>query len=381
MPLILSSQNIKQYLLDKSICGNNHELNFEKKSSKNFNLLITLTDNNQILVKQERYHSDGKTGGTFLQEWTIYQWLKNLIPDSHIIDFFTEVLDFDSENSIMILKYLHQYSDLKHFYESQKKYSPNIAYQLGCAIASIHRITFDSDKTKQFFIQNKVDFDTSSIFLSELEEIYPVIFSKISKDNIKFYKLYQRSINLQKAIKELQKNYEPRCLIHNDLNFNNILIHNQWQDINSQDNEQESIIKIIDWELFTWGDPALDLGNIIANYLNLWLSSFVISSDIDIQTALSLAMLPLEKLQSSIIALIKSYIVNFPEIFTIYPDFLNKTMQFTGVGLIEKIQADIYYHQPFDNHSICMLQVASTLLCYPEKSIQIVCGKKSSEFE
>jgi Phosphotransferase enzyme family len=379
MSVILSSENVNTYLSTRNLSNESHQFNIEAKEAKNFNLLITFPNENQLLVKQERYHNNGRTNGTFSQEWAIYQWVKDIIPDNQIINLFTEVLDFDLENSIMVVKYLGHYSDLKHFYQTQKIYSPDIASRLGSAIASIHRITFDSDKTKTFFNQNKINFDVSPIFLYGLEEISPVIFSKVSRDNLKFYKLYQRALNLQKEIQTMKKNYHCRCLIHNDLNFNNILIHNHWEDIKSKDKEEDSIIKIIDWELFTWGDPRLDLGNLIANYLNVWLSSFIITSDIDIQTALSLAMIPLEKVQPSIVALIKAYINSFPEIIQIYPDFFNKTMQFAGVGLMEKILADVYYHQPFDNHSICMLQVANTLVCHPEKSLQIVSGKSASE--
>jgi hypothetical protein len=42
--------------------------------AKNFNLLVTLSSGHKYLVKQERYASDGKTAGDFLNEWRIQEF-------------------------------------------------------------------------------------------------------------------------------------------------------------------------------------------------------------------------------------------------------------------------------------------------------------------
>lgn len=54
-------------------------------------------------------------------------------------------------------------------------------------------------------------------------------------------------------------------------------------------------------------------------------------------------------------------------------------MQFSGLGLIQAIQSMLQYQKSFENTGICMLQVAKTLLCRPEASIQTVFGMKESE--
>lgn len=42
---------------------------------------------------------------------------------------------------------------------------------------------------------------------------------------------------------------------------------------------EASIIRLIDWEKWTWGDPALDVGTVIASYLKLWLKSLIVNQN------------------------------------------------------------------------------------------------------
>ncbi|MGH2413466.1 MAG: phosphotransferase family protein, partial [Microcystaceae cyanobacterium] len=52
--------------------------------------------------------------------------------------------------------------------------------------------------------------------------------------------------------------------------------HNHWQD------SSNNIVRLIDWERSAWGDPAFDLGTLITSYLQIWLSSLVISKSLSI---------------------------------------------------------------------------------------------------
>ena len=180
-------------------------------------------------------------------------------------------------------------------------------------------------------------------------------------------------------------------MTHNDLKLNNILLRLDWQQApetavdspfqtEGKDSQRvSSIIRLIDWEKYTWGDPAFDLGMMISSYLKIWLSSLAISTDIDIQTSLASAVHPLETLQPSIVALTKAYFAQFPQIIERRPDFLLRVMQFTGLALIKKILIMLQYQEPFGNIGICMLQVAKTLLCNPKQSIPTVFGTTAPE--
>jgi Phosphotransferase enzyme family len=381
MAFLLSSQNLGEYLVKQNLyTPNNQDIQIESKASKNFNLLISLPNNQRLLIKQESQNSAGKNSGQFRQEWRIREWLENFPELNEISDLVSKARFFDRENSILIFDYRDDYQDLGDVYDDIQIESQNLPLdvvgEIGITLAKIHKATIDRQDYRLFLSQDLETVERVPSFIRGLKRIRPGIFRQVIAENIKFFKLYQRSHDLHKAIQSLVGNYQQRCLIHNDLKFDNILLHK-----NCLHNHQKpsNPVALIDWESFIWGDPAHDLGKLIACYLNKWLSSIIISTEIDIQTALKLATTPLEKVQPSIAAIAISYLHYFPDILDLYPSFWQRVVQFAGISLIEKIQTKIHYHEPIGNTGICMLQVAQSLLCCPDVSLGIIFGERVGE--
>jgi Phosphotransferase enzyme family len=384
MTFLLSSQNVFSYLLEQGLCSQEAEdqSQIELKAAKNFNLLLSWPDGHKILVKQERHNQKGKALGEFYNEWRVQNFI-NCFPEiSHIRPLLSEVLHFNPDTSIIVFKYLTNYRDLADFYAKENFFPVAIATEVGTSLAQIHHATLNRQEYQEFFCNKTGDRQTtpSSGFNLGLERIEPEIFGSIPSDGIKFLTLYQRYDSLGKAISELATTSYPCCLTHNDLKLNNILLLNDWEE-NSTQIEQLSNgpIRLIDWERSTWGDPAFDLGTLISSYLQIWLGSLVISKSISIDESLRLAIMPLNLLQPSIAALAKAYFSNFPEILEHRPDFLTRVVQFAGVGLIQQIQAMLQYQKSFGNTGICMLQVAKSLLCRPQQSVETIFGVTESE--
>jgi Phosphotransferase enzyme family len=391
MTFLLGTQNVCTYLIDRGLCDRSDRelMRIEPKICKNFNLLVTLSDRRQLLLKQEPHDLEGKTSGDLLNEWHIHEWLREFPELSHIRPIVSEAIGFDRDSSIIIFNYLNHYSDLSDFYKAEQEFSAAIASSIGISLATIHSITLDRQNYREFLAQNRQNITKHSNFLSGLARITPEKFATVSTDGFKFFELYQRYENLELAIDELNNSFQPCCLTHNDLKLNNILLHNNWVQIaerfsltnqskNGRSNDR-LLVRIIDWEKWSWGDPAFDLGTLISSYLAIWLNSLVINQNIDIAAALSIAQTPLETLQPSIAALTRSYLAEFPAILNCHPNFLLRVVQFTGLALIERIRAKIYYHEPFGNTGICMLEVAKTLLCDPTGAMPIVFGVSESE--
>ena len=384
MTLLLSSQNVFEYLIEQSICTQSEKdlSKVELKDGKNFNLLLKLQDERKLLVKQERHNQEGKTAGEFLNEWRIQEFLQRFTELSYISPLISEVLHFDANYSIIVFNYLNDYCDLTDFYIEKNSFPTAIATSVGAIVATIHRATLDRQEYKDFFSHNPEDvlIDQAPNLIRGLERIGPEVFGRVPVDGLNFLALYQRYDSLGKAIAELMAAFEPCCLTHNDLKLNNILLHNDWeQAISKAELSSNSIIRLIDWEHCSWGDPAFDLGTIIASYLQFWLDSLVVSKYININESLRLAMIPLEQIQPSIVALTQAYLNNFSEIVERRPDFLRRVVQYSGLALIHRIQAMLQYKKSFGNMGICTLQVAKALLCRPEESIATVCGMPESE--
>ena len=377
MKFLLNSHNVFEYLAAHGL-GNPLEQTLNKVEpleAKNFNLLLTFSDGYKLLVKQERHNQEGKAVGEFLSEWRVQEFLQQFSELASFRSWIPEVLHFDSENSIMVFRYLVDYRDLTDFYAKENNYPTEVAAAIGTLLGTLHHHTFNHQVYQNFFCTETDNLTTDQVhrMIHGLERIGPEIFGLVPADGLKFFALYQRYDSLGQAIAQLGSAFTPCCVTHNDLKLNNLLLHKDWE------HENTNVVRLIDWERSNWGDPAFDLGTLISSYVQIWLSSLVISKSLSIEESLRLAMTPLEQLQPSIAALTQSYFHAFPEIVKHHPDFWQRVVQFTGFGLIQQIQAMIEYQKTLGNAGIAMLQVAKTLLCRPEQSMPTIFGTATAE--
>lgn len=406
MAFLLSNQNAVEYLIKRGFqqLREKNLTQIEPKICKNFNLLLRFSDYPPLLIKQEPHDQSGRTSGDLFSEWCVHELLQARPDLSSIRRLLSEAIHFEPDDSVIVFKYLDNYCDLDYFYSERGTFPTAIAACLGTALAKVHRSTFERQDYRQFLDHKLNELGDDERLgrvpdLSQnLRQISPDIFSTTAADGLQFYELYQRYESLGKAIANLNAAYQPCCLIHNDLKLDNVLLHQEWKSVLSdtsdiqfaefeqpkfslsklETGQSESIIRLIDWEKWSWGDPAFDLGRLIASYLKIWLNSLTVRAGIDINIALRLAGVPLERLHPSIVALTRTYLTHFPEILQ-RSDLLLRVMQFAGLNLISRIRAKLNYQEPFGNSDICILQVAKGLLCAPEQAIATVFGMTATE--
>jgi Phosphotransferase enzyme family len=378
MAFLLSSGNVFDYLVEQNLCKSEDRASAQviAKEYKNFNLLVRLDPQRSLLVKQERHNVEGNTRGEFWYEWRVYELFQHFSELRDLRLLTSEILHFDPNRSILVLDYLNDYADLSQFYSSSQTFPTAIASSLGATLATFHRKTYERQPYKDFLSgagQPHPIKIRSPRFLRGLERIGPGVFSRICTDGLDFWRLYQRYESLHQAMADVSQTFTPCCLTHNDLNLKNILL-DVGGEPSSYNASSDPSVRLIDWEFVSWGDPAFDLGMVLSNYLKLWLGSLVVSDAINIETALRLATIPLDRLQPSLTAIVCAYLDQFPEILERRPNFLRQTIQFAGLILIKRIQGKLEQLNSFDNIGICTLQVAKTLLCKPEASISMVFG-------
>ncbi|MBW4642519.1 MAG: aminoglycoside phosphotransferase family protein [Goleter apudmare HA4340-LM2] len=385
MIFLLSCSNALEYLLNLNIVSQeNSEIKQieTQESTKNFNILISLANNCHLLLKQEHCYQKNNPANEFFNEWQFYELFHKFPELKYLSSLVSELIHFDQQNSILVYKYLIDYLDLANFYQKEQTFSTTIAARIGNILARLHSLTFNHQEYYDFITytpedQVRYQFGNPA---EKIGRISPDIFGLVPANALNFFILYQRYESLRKAIADLETHWYPCCLTHNDLKLNNILIHMDVEYLLAQGRQLDNgILRFIDWERCAWGDPACDLGNLIASYLNIWLSSLVVDPAIKLEESLRLATIPLEVLQPSLVSLILAYLDTFPQILQYRLDFLQRVTQFSGLALIQQIEAMIQDHQSFDNTGICMLQVAKSLLCRPQQAILTLLGMSESE--
>jgi serine/threonine protein kinase len=390
-PTILDISNVFEYLHNLKYCNST-----DRDTSivtvipaKNFNLLINFIDGRNLLIKQEIHNNQKQTEGEFQLAWQIHQLMQNF-PDlkQKIGDFLPEILYFDAENSILIVKYLVDYSDLEQYYSTEHKFPVEVARSIGHLLATIHSQTFQQPAYQRFFDptdveqqlatqtnKNRLASSHSVIdLIDRLTRVTPQIFQVTPPECLQFFRLYQRFPALSAAIIDLGKSITPSCLVHHDLKVDNILIDLNWTQPGS------TVIKLIDWERAQWGDPAFDLGCLIGSYLEIWLDGLAIGNSLSINESLQLATTPLELLQPSLFGMVHSYLAGFPAITTARPDYLSRAIQFAGLALVQRVEGSIYVKRTFDNRSIVIMQVAKQLICTPQAAMKTLFGRDSIQF-
>jgi 5-methylthioribose kinase len=377
MEIILDTDNVFEYLADLNYCQIADRENTQTTliPAKNFNLLLKFDDGKTLLVKQENRDYRGQTKGEFWAVWQMQELMATFPAfGAQTRHFLPELIYFDPVNSILIVNYLTDYSDLYRYYVNENQFPIEIAIAIGKLLASIHSQTFDREQYREFLAKPVLDrsIELKSNYVDDiirrLARITPDIFATMPVECHQFFKLYQRFPSLTRSIADLRQSIVPSCLIHNDLKLNNILLDLQWQQPGSQ------LIKLIDWERAAWGDPAFDLGCLLGSYLEIWLDGIAVNNTLSINESLQLATTPLELLQPSLCALIEAYVSDFPELKIARPDYLDRLIQFTGLALIQRVEINMDETRSFGNRGIMMLQIAKQLLCEPQASTNILFG-------
>ena len=384
MEVILSSDRVVDYLKKHRVCP----LDFQpavpivRKEGTNFNLVVKSVDSHDFLVKQNRLASDGRAFGSLAAEWLVQELINEFNKLAEIQSLVSEVVLFDRSNGILVSIFYDDYISLDRLYQTRMSFDLRVARIMGMNLATIHSASYQQQRQREF-LARYIRLDRAArqpSFVRRLNNLNPSIFTTICPDGLAFYKLYQRFPSFEQAVTELYEQIEPACLIHNDLTLDNFILDSQL-DLGTDSTKIEAEqLKIIDWERVTWGDPAVDLGMVVSEYVGgIWLGNLIADNCLDINTMLNLAIFPLEIITPSLKAFLQGYLAQFPQIVSYRPDFLRRVVQFTGIGILNRLSYYVEHHYPFHNNSLCKLQVAKNLLCYPQQGIETIFGATEAE--
>lgn len=384
MTVNLNHKNLFHYLIKAGICKKEDldNIKIDVGSSKNFYWVIDLPQNKgKLFVKQTPHYTTLPIDNRTHKEWHLYNYFQSNQYLVYASSLISKILHFDKINLILIHKLPEEYITFKSYYESHVAFPNAIAELVGATLAKLHFETMNSQECCTFmaeFDQGKLQYQLpypdylSNYLVSSLE---PESLKKTPVQSWRFIGILQNNEGVIKVIKELVLHHYHCCLTHNNIQFSNILVPRKWDKerlLSETKNSDKSLIKLIDWEACSWGDPACDLGKAITGYFLFWLNSMIIHPTINIKKSIQLATIPLEVVRPSIVAMTKAYISTFPYVLEGYPEFLKRVIQFAGLGLIYQLLAE-FQLQPETAliHQEIYFYIAAQLLCQPEKFLVI----------
>jgi aminoglycoside phosphotransferase (APT) family kinase protein len=103
------------------------------------------------------------------------------------------------------------------------------------------------------------------------------------------------------AVDELVATWHETSVIHGDIRWDNLLA------VRGANSRRWTRLQLIDWELCAAGDPAVDIGAFLGEYLRGWLQSIPITDPEDPGRLLAYAGLPLRRMRPALRAFWNAY--------------------------------------------------------------------------
>ena len=255
--MLLSPLNIGHYLLDKGMIQPSQlvldKFTIHSSDSRNSNFIINKYSDQSYFVKQVRTFEMDKTE-TLLREATCYWLAQNEHSLADWQSLMPHYIDYDYINHILVTQY-YQAQPLEYAFNNSLEDLDHIPAEIAKQLSVYH-----NPKTGKYLKENH-----SKLFPAETPYVFRMgadLFKASWRNDEKFREKLFDLIKLDEdhldKIKSTAQEWNPICLIHGDLKFQNFLL------------TKDGSLKLIDWETSDLGDPCWDIAAILHMYLFAW---------------------------------------------------------------------------------------------------------------
>jgi aminoglycoside phosphotransferase (APT) family kinase protein len=315
------------------------QLSIQPASQRNHNYFIQCDGGPAYFVKQGVSEA---TRTTVSREAAFYQ--RMAASRSHFQRFIPEFVRFLPESCVLVLQLVAGATTLDNFRRSR----PRFFSRLGKAMALLHL---------QPNVPGTAHSDGRPPLISRLGSLSAKDLSIISAGGLELIQTIQQFPEYESALSEPVPETHDGCLTHNDFRSANCLIG------------PGQVPIIIDWEFAAVGDPAWDVGCVLAEFLVSWLLSMPLGSQIGVERLPMIAAQPLEALRPAIRAFWQGYAAKRGLGRLRAIEFLVRATKFTGFKLAHRAYEMCQFAALLSAVEVCLLQLSWNVLTRPEEAI------------
>ena len=263
--------------------------------------------------------------------------------------------------NILIIELVADAMDLRSYHESQKRTPEIIGEILGSALADIHshRLPRRNFTKPSHRVPSVLQFHTPRLRSH----------GYFSPGQFEVIKIMQQ-FGFRKHLETLRRGWRLLSFTHGDLRWDNCLIRKR------SALQQESRVKIVDWELGGAGEPGWDAAAVIADYLHFWVSLIPVTGDSAPDRYLNLAEIPLEQMQPALRSFWRVYAERITSLLGLTEkesrEFLLLTIRYTAARLIQRAFEDS--SEGLSGKMICMMQLSLNILERTEEACADLLG-------
>jgi thiamine kinase-like enzyme len=268
--MILTEHNIFYYLLDigmidvKSIIDG--EFTARRSDSRNNNFIINREFAHHTYFIKQVKAPDAEKIETLRAEAACYQLANSNEHYKPLKNFLPQFFHYDPLNHVLITAQVKEAATVYEYYFRMHEFNNKIPEIIADTLASYHNTVAKSLQQQaglQQFKQQKPWVFT----VAAMPPDYWMQNEQAAEQQT--IQLIQKNREFMQLLSQVENEWQPQTLVHNDAKFSNFLISYK------QDDNTINFIKLIDWELADIGDPLWDVATIFQNYLSLWVNTDV----------------------------------------------------------------------------------------------------------
>ena len=279
---MIDQSEVVRYLLDRRLLSPHTVVDgtvvVRDASSRNRIFVVDSSDTSSFVLKQG---TSPQGVAAVAHEAAVYQLLGQR--GDRITHYLPTVWEYDTIGQVLILGKARGDRDLRDHQVRTGRFSRALATAIGDALGALHRETGESVPATP---------ERRTPWVLSVHQPNLSIFRDASSAALELLRIVQSAPELGDSLDALRRGWEPSCLIHHDVKWDNLIAC-------PPDNRPRARLrlKIIDWEAAQLGDPRWDLGSIFSHYLSLWMFSIPIAGRDPPERFPELARFPLSRMQ------------------------------------------------------------------------------------
>jgi hypothetical protein len=228
---------------------------------------------------------------------------------------------FDARRRTLVCELLGDATDLAAYY-ARGRFPPLLARRLGSALALLHAVDLGALDEMQ------ATHDMLGVGVPPNPPSLGLLLS-MSDAAVELLRLLQGSSELSERLADLNDSRDDVAIIHGDLRPSNCVVFPR------EGAGRRTRIALVDWELARRGDPHVDVGAVLGEYLHVWLWSMSVFDGSDLGQAPHHARHPLDAMQPAIRAFWRGYLDRRRKQGVGPRPSLRRAVEFSAVRLVE----------------------------------------------